>query len=95
MRTKLFKTLIFIVVNLIAINTHGQYYKNLKQMNLRGNVKSIKEVTIEGYPKETNFYIFDKNGNISQWQSYYNMKLKNASNFVFDDKGLKIKEVVF
>ena len=96
-----------IVITLIAFIQFGcssNEKNNLQEMNLKGNIKSVKEIYYDGnekfgeYVKEdwkyTIEYFFNESGNITERNSYYAPKnsIRDKTKYIYNNNNQIIEE---
>lgn len=98
------KKIIITLITIIFVGCNSDKNNSIKEMNLKGNIKSIKEIYFDGnekfgeYVKEewkyTIDYSFNEDGNIIERNSYYAPKnsIRDKTKYLYNDKNQMFEE---
>lgn len=98
------KKIIITLITIIFVGCNSDKDNSIKEMNLKGNIKSIKEIYFDGnekfgeYVKEewkyTIDYSFNEDGNIIERNSYYAPKnsIRDKTKYLYNDKNQIFEE---
>ena len=98
------KNIAITLIIFILFGCSSNEKNNLQEMNLKGNIKSVKEIYYDGnekfgeYVKEewkyTIEYFFNENGNITERNSYYAPKnsIRDKTKYIYNNNNQIIEE---